>query len=514
MTTTLVEETTIPLELKDITKGFPGVKALDGVSIRLDAGSIHALLGENGAGKSTLIKVITGVHKPDSGVVLLNGKPVHFASPSEAIAGGIGVVHQERSLITRFSIGENILLDRIAAGTFKPIDFDAIHAEASKWLRLLDLDVDPHDPVSRLSVAKMQLVEIARALSLQSRVLLMDEPTASLTPHETVALFALLKRLRDQGVTIVFVSHKLEEVLEICDHVTVLRDGRNACESRSMTGLGRADLVRLMIGRTEQIADLGPRPETAGVPVLELKGVSTAAGHRNIDLVLRKGEVLGLYGLVGAGRSELAKAIIGLDRITGGELRVAGKPAAIRTVREALERYGIGYVSEDRKQEGLILMHSVLENAGITVWSRLRGWAGFLRDRTIGAKVLPVIRGLEVKTPTVRQPVGTLSGGNQQKVSLAKWLAAGVAILIIDEPTVGIDVKTKAYFHELIHRLARQGTSVLVISSDMPEIITLADRIVVIDAFQVAGEVENDRNYDRVSHAIMEHIHGEDDVAA
>jgi ribose transport system ATP-binding protein len=496
------------LELDGIVKSFPGVMALRGTSLRVEPGTIHALLGENGAGKSTLIKVITGVHRPDAGEMRVGGRVCRFNRPTDAIAAGIGVVHQERNLIPHFSVGENILLDRIAQTTLKPINYEALHAEATRWLRELDLSFDSRLRISTLSVALMQMVEIARALSLQSRVLLMDEPTASLTPHETDTLFGVLRRLRDQGVAIVFVSHKLEEVLDLCDSVTVLRDGRNACESRSLVGMGRGDLVQLMIGRAEQILDLGSSSASpAGPPALELRGVATELGHRDIDLAIRSGEVVGLYGLVGAGRSELARAIIGQHRITAGALHIEGRAVRIHSVAEALERYAIGYVSEDRKQEGVILQHGVLANAGITIWSRLRGWLRFLGDPRIARDVRPVLERLAVKTPSLAQPVGALSGGNQQKVSLAKWLVAGTRILIIDEPTVGIDIKTKAYFHQLIHDLARQGTAVLVISSDMPELITLADRIVVMNDYRIAGEMRNDRNYDSMSRAIMARIH-------
>ena len=356
----------------------------------------------------------------------------------------------------------------------------------------------------------MQMVEIARALSLQSRVLLLDEPTASLTRHETDALLHVLRRLRDQGVAIAFVSHKLEEVQALCDTVTVLRDGQNACDALPLAGMRREDLVRLMIGRAEQILELGPIAATkaeSGVPALELRGVATQAGHRDIDLTLRDGEVLGMYGLVGAGRSELARAVIGLDRITAGEVRVRGKVARIASVSEALHRFGIGYVSEDRKQEGVILLHGVLANAGITIWRRLRGWMDWLGDARVVRAVLPVLRQLEVRMASLDAPVANLSGGNQQKVSLAKWLAADTRILIVDEPTVGIDVKTKAYFHGLIRDLARGGAAVIVISSDMPELITLADRIVVMHAYRLVGEIANTRDYDAVSEAIMEKIH-------
>lgn len=490
-----------------VGKSFPGVKALSDVSIRLARGSIHALLGENGAGKSTLIKIITGVYRPDSGMLSLDGNPLHFLGPRDAIAAGVGVVHQERNLITRFSVGENIMLDRLGGEHFRPINYAAVHAQAKRWLALLNLDLDPRTRVSRLSVAKMQMVEIAKALSLRSRVLLLDEPSASLTPHETVALFALLKKLRDDGVAIVFVSHKLEEVQEICDTVTVLRDGRNACDSRSMSGLGRQDLVRLMIGRSEQIPGWGARGDSHAASALELREVSTELGHSAINLTLHRGEILGLYGLVGAGRTELAKCVLGLHRVTEGEMLVNGKRAAIGSVAEAIDRFRMGYVSEDRKQEGLILMHSVLDNAGITIWKRVAGKLGFLTDRAIQVVVAPLIEQLDVRTPSLRQIVGNLSGGNQQKVSLVKWLAAGVNILIVDEPSVGIDIKTKAYIHELLRQISDEGTAILLISSDMPEMITLADRIAVMDGYKIKGTMVNDRDYERMSREIMGLIH-------
>lgn len=490
-----------------ITKSFPGVKALSDVSIRLQPGSIHALLGENGAGKSTLIKVITGVHQADSGQLLVAGQPVQLRDIHDANANGIAVVHQERHLIPRFSIGENIMLDRLGRGPLSRVDYGAIHAEAAKWLAALELDLDPRIIVERLSVAKMQLVEIAKALSYQARVLLLDEPTASLTGHETDALFAQLRKLRDAGVAIVFVSHKLEEVLEICDHVTVLRDGRNACDSQPLAGMTRDDLVQLMIGRGEQIANWQARDRSTGAPVLELQRLATEVGHKAVDLTLHKGEILGLYGLVGAGRTELAKAIIGRYRVTGGTVRVNGKVAQIDSVATARDRYRIGYVSEDRKGEGLILIHSVLENAGITLWQRLANRIGFLTRGKVEKEALPAIRKLEVKTPDLDQIIGNLSGGNQQKVSVAKWLAAEVEVLIVDEPSIGIDIKTKAYLHQLLRDLSDQGTAILLITSDMPEMITLADRIAVMNSFAITGELPNNRDYPRMSAAIMDLIH-------
>jgi ribose transport system ATP-binding protein len=498
---------TLALEVSHTSKSFPGVRALDDVSTKLSAGSVHALLGENGAGKSTLIKIITGLHQPDQGEVWMNGIASRFANSRQAAATGIAVVHQERNLVNRFSVGENIMLEHLGSHALSHVNYEKIYKEAASWLKLLDLAVDPRMPVSRLSVAQMQLVEIGKALSLRSRVLLLDEPTASLTPNESQVLFRIIRKLRDDGVAIGFVSHKLEEVFDICDTVTVLRDGRNACDSLPLKGLNRQDVVKMMIGRAERISQRAPRAKTKTEPYLELKDYASLAGHQNINLAVRPGEILGLYGLVGAGRSELAKAILGLIHCTSGEVLVNGKAVEIRSAADALHIHGIGYVSEDRKQEGLILLHSVLGNVGITVWRRLATALGFLRDHTVIDHTAPVLRKLEVKTPSVHQTIGNLSGGNQQKVSVAKWIAAGVKLLIIDEPSVGIDIKTKAELHDLIHELANQGTAVLLITSDMPEMVDVADRILVMSGFRIKGEVENDRNYERVSQAIMGFIH-------
>jgi ribose transport system ATP-binding protein len=495
------------LQVSHLSKSFPGVKALDDVSMTLKAGSVHALLGENGAGKSTLIKIVTGVQRADAGEITMDGKPVRFANPRQAAASGLGVVHQERNLVARFSVAENIMLDRLGNHSLSPVNYGAIAQQASRWLKQLDLDIDPMTRVSRLSVAQMQLVEIGKALSLESRVLLLDEPTASLTPNEAQVLFRILRRLRDDGVAIGFVSHKLEEVFDICDTVTVLRDGRNACDSVSLTSLGRQDVVQMMIGRAERISKRAPRAKPSAEPFFELRNYSSVAGHKDISLSVRPGEILGLYGLVGAGRSELAKAVLGLSLQTSGEILVAGKPVKIGSVAQALQ-LGIGYVSEDRKAEGLILLHSVLGNAGITVWQKLASRLGFLRDATSANRVGPVLKKLEVKTPSLDQTIGNLSGGNQQKVSVAKWIAAGVKLLIIDEPSVGIDIKTKAYLHDLIHELAESGTAILLITSDLTEMVDVADRVAVMDAYRIQGEVENDRNYERVSTAIMGFIHG------
>ena len=499
------------LALESVSKSFPGVKALDGVSLDLKAGEIHALMGENGAGKSTLIKIVTGVIRPDSGRILLDGHPVQFDSPRDALSEGVSAVHQERNLIPRFSVGENILLERLPTQNGL-VDYHAVEREARRYLDLLDPGIDARAEVRSLSVAQMQIVEIAKALSSEAKILLLDEPTASITEHETAALFKLLRKLRDDGVAIVFVSHKLEEVFTIADRITVLRDGKTIARGAPMADMTRQTLVSLMIGRAERVAEIAERQVDRSRVVLEGRSLSTARGHKDISFALHHGEILGLYGLVGAGRSELAHAILGDARISGGELRIRGEPARIRDVHDASTRFRMGYVSEDRKQEGLILMHSITRNVAITIWRRLANVIGLITARSESRAVDPFVRRLDVRTPSLSQVVGNLSGGNQQKVSIAKWLAAQSEILIIDEPTVGIDIKTKTYLHELIGEIAREGASILLISSDMAEMITLADRILVMHGFGLVGEVANDHHYETTSRTIMGCIHEVGDV--
>ncbi len=498
------------LELRQIAKAFPGVQALSDVDLTLRYGEIHALVGENGAGKSTLLKIVTGVYRPDAGTISVDGEERHFVSPRDAIEAGIGTVYQERNLIPRFSVAENITLEHPPTSARGLIDASRMLEEARRWLEILDVAIDPRTTVDRLGVAQMQLVEIAKALSLQSRILLLDEPTASITPHETERLFDILRRLRDDGVAILFVSHKLEEIFALCDRITVLRDGRLVASDAELRALDRDRLVMLMIGRAEEESDLPPKSVDPTRPLLEAKALSTANGTREASFVLHAGEVLGLYGLVGAGRSELARALIGDGRVLGGEVLVEGVPARIRDSRVALERYGIGYVSENRQTEGLILAHSVQANIAVTVWRRLKNAIGWVSGRKERAEVTPFVTRLNVKTPSLDQAVGNLSGGNQQKVSLAKWLAAKTRVLIVDEPTVGIDIKTKHELHRLIWELAGQGLAILLISSDMPEMILLADRILVMKDHQIIGQVDNTHRYDEISEAIMRLIHSAD----
>jgi len=497
-----------------LTKTFPGVRALDGATLRMAQGSVHALLGENGAGKSTLIKLVTGIYRPDAGRLLVHGQPVAFSSPLDAQRAGIAVVHQERNLVPDFDVAENVMLQALPARG-GVVDRAQMRQQAQRHLEEVGLDLDPGTRVSRLSVAQMQLVEIAKALSVQSSVLLLDEPTASISPDEAERLFAVVRRLRDAGQAILFVSHKLEEVFAVCDTVTVLRDGVSVLEGAPLADYDRDRIIDLMVGRTHDALTFPPRPVDPGAaPRLELLGVSTAAGHRDVSLAVRPGEILGLYGLVGAGRTELAKAVLGLDRITAGEVRVAGHPARIRDVGDALARHRIGYVTENRKEEGLFLDQTVARNVAVTVWRKLRGFLGYVPAGRERALVTDYTERLGIRLAGPGQLAGELSGGNQQKVSLAKWLAAHTETLIIDEPTVGIDVRTKDAFHELIWGLARDGLAILLITSDLSEMVTLADRVIVMREFAVAGELANDHDYEAMSQAVIRLIHVEEGAVA
>ena len=501
--------TAFALEAVGVSKSFPGVKALDNVSLRLAPGEVHALLGENGAGKSTLIKILTGAHTSDTGTISLSGVVSDISSPSAAMAAGIGVVHQERNVIRGFTVGENIVMSRMPRRGPR-VDWTAVRSEARRCLAMLDLDIDPDTPMAALSSAQTQLVEIARGLYTETKVLLLDEPTASISGNESDRLFRVVARLKQEGAAILFVSHKLEEVFAHCDTVTVLRDGKSILQSEPLSAHSRDEIVDIMVGRSLASLEVPTRSvDRSAPPVLELEHVNTTAGHHDVSLDLRAGEVLGLYGLVGAGRTELARAILGLERITTGTLSVHGSTASIKSVRQALQKYRIGYVTENRKEEGVFLEQSITRNIAVTVWSNLEKAFGFVSGKKERALVDSYVRDLDIRISSQDQLAGQLSGGNQQKVSLAKWLAAQTQILIIDEPTVGIDVRTKRSFYDLIWKLADDGLAILLISSDLAEMVTLADRIVVMDRFAITGEVDNTHDYDTMSQAVIRLIHAE-----
>lgn len=495
------------LRIEKVSKSFPGVKALNEVNLTMKGGSVHALLGENGAGKSTLIKIITGVYRADSGSLKTNGEEKFFNSPVEATDAGIAVVHQERNLIPEFSVEENITLHHPPT-KFGIVDRAERTRLAKRALETLGFDIDLNERVKNLSVAQMQLVEIAKALVTNAQIILLDEPTASITSGETVKLFEVIKRLKDSGTAVLFVSHKLEEVYEICDTVTVLRDGESILESKPLADYKQGEIVDAMVGRHLADRKVELRSVNRNVePVMQLSNIHTALGHEEISLALYPGEVLGMYGLVGAGRSELARSVLGLHSITSGELRINGDLVQINSLRDALHKHRIGYVTENRKEEGLFLDFPVRKNISVTILSKILRKLGVISFNKEDSISTNYVDRLGIKVVDNNQLAGTLSGGNQQKVSVSKWLAADTRILIIDEPTVGVDVRTKASFHELIVELANDGLSIILISSDLAEMISLADRILVMRDYQLVGDLENNKDYTTMSRSVMTAIH-------
>jgi ribose transport system ATP-binding protein len=494
------------LLINKVSKEFPGVLALNEVNLNLTGGTVHALLGENGAGKSTLIKIITGVYVADSGSMKVNGEEKSFNNPIESTEAGIAVVHQERNLIPEFSVEENITLHN------PPLKFGIIdRAErtrlAKQALQTLGFEIDLNERVKNLSVAQMQLVEIAKALVTNAKIILLDEPTASITGSETKKLFDVVRKLKDQGTAVLFVSHKLEEVYEICDTVTVLRDGVSVLESKSLSDYKQGEIVDLMVGRhLAERKNVIRKIDRSKKPVIELKNLSTALGHRNINLSLYPGEVLGMYGLVGAGRSELARSILGLHAVTNGQILLNGDEVKIKNFRDALHKFRIGYVTENRKEEGLFLDFPVRRNISVTILSKILQKLSVINPKKEDEVATKYVDRLGIKVVDNNQLALTLSGGNQQKVSVSKWLAAETKILVIDEPTVGVDVRTKASFHELITQLADEGLSIILISSDLAEMVAVADRILVMRRYELVGDLDNSKDYQSMSRSIMNSI--------
>ena len=494
------------LLISKVSKEFPGVLALNQVNLTLTGGTVHALLGENGAGKSTLIKIITGVYLADSGSMKVNGEEKSFNNPIESTEAGIAVVHQERNLIPEFSVEENITLHN------PPLKFGVIdRAErtrlATQALQTLGFEIDLNERVKNLSVAQMQLVEIAKALVTNAKIILLDEPTASITGSETKKLFDVVRKLKAQGTAVLFVSHKLEEVYEICDTVTVLRDGVSVLESKPLSEFKQGEIVDLMVGRhLAERKNVLRKIDRNKTPVIEVKNLSTALGHRNINLSLYPGEVLGMYGLVGAGRSELARSVLGLHQVTGGEILLNGNPVKIRNFRDALHKFRIGYVTENRKEEGLFLDFPVRKNISVTILSKILQKLSVINPKKEDDIASKYVDRLGIKVVDNNQLALTLSGGNQQKVSVSKWLAAETKVLIIDEPTVGVDVRTKAAFHELITQLADEGLSIILISSDLAEMVAVADRILVMRRYELVGDLDNSKDYQSMSRSIMNSI--------
>jgi len=489
------------LLLNGIGKTFSGVPVLVDVNLELKPGEVHALVGENGAGKTTLINIMTGVHHPTSGTVTLDGKSIKLDGPLDAIEKGISVVPQERNIVVDLSIAENVFLNRLPR-KHGFVDYEKLNDDARYWLSVVGLNLDVRNDASTLSPGQGQLLEIARAVSQKCRFLLLDEPTASIGEDEANRLFDRLKSLKESGKALLFVSHKLEEVYRLCDRVTVIRDGRVVIEGVDLSAIGKDVLVKAMVGR-EFVRSVFSERGTLGAKALELRDVNTPFGHTNVNLVISRGEIVGLYGLLGAGRTELARSIMGFDKITSGEIVIDGKPAKIKNPAEALKRYGLAYVSEDRKGEGLIMSDTVERNASMAIWDRLAGHLGLMSSRRIWPAIQVPLKRLGVKMTSATQVISDLSGGNQQKVSVAKWIAADAEILIFDEPTVGIDVAAKDEMHRALWDLAGNGKAILMISSDLREVVQLSDRVLVMVEGQMCADLANSHSYDGMSHQIV-----------
>ena len=477
------------LEVRDLTKSFPGVKALAKVSLRLHRGEVLAVIGENGAGKSTLMKILAGVQPSDAGEILLDGRPVAIGSVREATALGIALIHQELNLADNLDAGANIFLGR-EPRRWGVVNEREIRRESKALLNRLGLEFSPGTPVRRLSMGRQQMVEIAKALSVNARVLIMDEPTSSLSQGETEHLYKVIDDLRVAGVSIIYISHRLGEVKRVADRVVVLRDGRNAGELQRHE-IERDAMVRLMVGREVARRRERARKAAPGEIVLEVEALRTSAHPAHpVSFSVRAGEVVGIAGLVGAGRTELLETIFGVRRPRGGHVRLLGRELTLRGAREAI-RAGVALAPEDRKQQGLIVEMAVRENMSLaSVWRDQR--RGFLSARSERALSREMIDRLQIKTPDDRQVVQYLSGGNQQKVVLGKWLALRPRVLLLDEPTRGIDVGAKGEVYALIERLAEEGVAVVFVSSEMEEILSIADRILVMHEGAIAGELEHE----------------------
>ncbi len=471
------------MHVAGVSKGFPGVQALVDIDLEIRGGEVHAIVGENGAGKSTLMKILAGIYQPDAGSLQVDGHVVQLSGPRQAMALGIGMIHQELNLAPNLSVAENIFLGR-APTRLGLVDWRRLDLQTRLLLERLGIELDGRASVEDLSVARQQMVEIAKALSLNARIIIMDEPTSALTERETATLFQIIGRLKAEGVAVVYISHRLEEIFRIADRVTVLRDGR-LVNSLLVADTTPALLIGMMVGR--ELTALYPKePVEIGAPVLEIRSLSRAGVLHDISFVLYQREIVGLAGLVGAGRTELVRAIFGVDPIDSGEVLIDGRVVHIRGPREAIRR-GIGFVTEDRKLHGLVLGMTVRENATLASLSEIGrlGLIDFARERTMAADY---VRQLDIRAPSVEQEVNNLSGGNQQKVVLAKWLATRPRILILDEPTRGIDVGAKAEVHALMSRLAAAGVSILMISSELPEIMGMSDRILVVRQGRISAE--------------------------
>ena len=481
-----MDATRTPLiEMRGIHKRFPGVHALRGVELTVRAGEVVALMGENGAGKSTLMKVLSGIYRSDGGEVRVDGRPVTIGGPREAQALGIGIIHQELALMNDLTVAQNIFIGREPRRSFGRLDDAALDRGAAALFQRMNLSLDPRREVGTLTIALQQMVEIAKALSFDSRVLIMDEPTAALNDREIADLFRIIGDLKAAGVGIVYISHRMDELKRIADRVTVMRDGEHV-GTRDVADVTTEDVVAMMVGRKVERVEAAV-PDLSDAPVLlEARGLARGRAVRDVSFDLRAGEILGFAGLMGAGRTEVARLIFGADARDAGEIRVRGQPVSIAEPSDAVAA-GIGYLSEDRKRFGLALPMSVRDNVGMASLDRFTGRGGRLNDRGIAEAARGFVDKLGIRTPSVDQEVRLLSGGNQQKVVIAKWLLRDCEVLIFDEPTRGVDVGAKAEIYRLIEGLAAEGRGVIVISSELPEVLRLSHRIAVMCEGRLTG---------------------------
>ena len=473
------KENGIILSIREVSKSFPGVRALDKVSIDIRRGTVHGIVGENGAGKSTLMKILSGVYTKDSGTIVFDGQMVEHTTPIESLNRGLSIIYQEFNLVNTMSVGENIFLGRFA----EMKGMRGTHQKARELLNSIGSTIDTRTMVGDLSAAEKQMVEITKALSYHSKLIIMDEPSSSLTHDELKRLFQIIANLKTQGVSIIYISHKQDEIFELCDVVTIMRDGQ-VIDTKPVTELGRSEMVAKMVGRAIE-NEYPERPHAVGEPLLEVRSINTHKLH-DISFTLRKGEILGFVGLVGAGRTEIIRAICGADKAKGHTVLIEGKPVRIKKPADA-KRAGIGLVPEDRKLQGLVLPFSVQSNITMACLERLTK-GGFVSASAEKEIALRQIKNLSIKTPTRETKAVSLSGGNQQKCIIGRWLEINPRILILDEPTRGIDVGTKYEIYVLIKQIAENGGSVIMISSELPEVLNMSNRVLVITDGRITGE--------------------------
>lgn len=486
------------IELRGVAKQFGAVQALRGVDLAMRSGEVHALVGENGAGKSTLVKMLAGVHRPDTGVMLMDGQEVVLHNTLDARRHGIAVIHQHPTLFPDLDVAENVFMGRQPKDKLGRIDWGAMYRETEALMARLGVSINVKHPIKALSVADQQLVEIAKALSINARVLVMDEPTASLSAREVDRLFTIVRQLREQGVAILFVSHRLDEIFAISDRITIFRDGAHVITG-PVDEFSTEAVIRHMVGR--QLESLFPKEDAEiGETVLEARGLTKFGDFRDVSFTLRRGEILGFFGLVGAGRTEVARVIFGVDSPSSGEVLVGGRPVRLDSPMTALG-HGIGYVPEDRHGQGLVLEFPISANISLPILGRVSSLG--LIDRRREKKIAQAYaEQLQVKAAGLHAPATSLSGGNQQKVVLGKWLATEPKVLILDEPTRGIDIGTKAEVHRIVSHLATQGLAIILISSELPEVLAMSDRVLVMHEGRVTGIFDRaDANQENVMFA-------------